>query len=189
MSQQPSGKYQSIAGSLVLLAMLFFSCTQPVTEQGEEPQPREQIPVLVTDSVTTLISDSGVTRYRIETPQWLVYDKTKTPFQEFPKGIYLEQFDEDLRVRASLKADYAYYNEDMQIWILKGNVHALNRKGEQFDTPNMNWNQKTHRVYSDSVIHITREKSIISGIGFDSNEEMTQYTILHPTGVFPIDEE
>ena len=78
--------------------------------------------------------------------------------------------------------------ETTQIWLLRGNVHALNRKGEEFDTPELNWNQKTHRVYSDSLIHIKREKSIITGVGFDSNEEMNQYTILHPTGMFPIDE-
>ena len=44
-------------------------------------------------------------------------------------------------------------------------------------------------MYSDSAIHITREKSIIEGVGFESNEEMSKYTIMHPTGVFPIDEE
>ena len=170
-------------------AMFFFNCSRPSVGQGEETEPREQIAALLTDSVSTLISDSGITRYRIEAPQWLMYDRTNPPYQEFPKGIYLEQFDADLTVQASLKADYAHYDETMQIWTLRGNVHALNRKGEQFDTPRMFWNQKIHRVYSDTTIHITREKSIIYGVGFDSNEEMSQYTILNPTGVFPIDEE
>ena len=147
------------------------------------------MPVLTGDSVTTLISDSGVTRYRIEATQWLVFDKTEPTYQEFPKGIYLEQFDEDMSVQASLKADYAYYNEPAQLWTLRGNVHALNRKGEQFDTQELNWDQHAHRVYSDSAIHITRERSIIEGVGFESNEEMSKYTILNPTGVFPINEE
>ena len=150
---------------------------------------REQMPVLRTDSVNTLISDSGITRYRIEAPEWLIFDKTEPPYQEFPQGIYLEQFDEDLSVQASLKADYAYYNENEQIWTLRGNVHSLNRKGEQFDTQELIWNQQEHRVWSDSAIHITRETSIIEGIGFESNEEMSKYTILNPTGVFPIKEE
>lgn len=172
----------------MILAILLGSCNNGVG-QSAEPSSRQEIPAAVTYEVQSLISDSGITRYRIETPLWLFYDKTDPPYQEFPEGVYLEQFDPDMSVQASLKADYAYYNETAQIWILKGNVHALNRKGEQFDTPNLNWNQQTHRVYSDSVIHITREKSIITGIGFDSNEEMSQYTILHPTGVFPIDEE
>lgn len=179
----------SIASTLSVLAMLFSSCTtNPIMEQTEETQDRQSAPVLTTTNVNTIISDSGITRYRIESPIWLVYDKMEPPYQEFPKGIYLEQFDEDLKVQASLKADYAYYNEEMQIWIIRGNVHALNHKGEQFDTPELNWNQQTHRVYSDSSIRITRETSIIEGIGFDSNEQMTKYTILHPTGVFPIKE-
>ncbi|MBO7458730.1 MAG: LPS export ABC transporter periplasmic protein LptC [Paludibacteraceae bacterium] len=178
-----------IASALVVLAILFAACDRDSVQQSKETLPREQIPALVTDSVTTLISDSGITRYRIEAPQWLVFDKTTPPHQEFPTGIYLEQFDEDLSVQASLKADYAYYDEEAQIWTLKGNVHALNRKGEQFDTPELHWNQKEHRVYSDEFIHITREKSIIDGVGFESNEDMSKYTILHPTGVFPIDDE
>ena len=173
----------------MMLAMFFSACRRSEVQQTAVSVPREQIAVLITDTVSTLISDSGITRYRSEAPQWLIYDQTEPPYQEFPKGIYLEQFDFDLSVQASLKADYAYYDEKAQRWRLTGNVHALNRKGEQFDTPELNWDQQTHRVYSDSTIHITREKSIIEGVGFDSNEEMSKYTILHPTGVFPIEDE
>ncbi len=174
---------------MLALVMIICSCNkQQEVQQSVVPLARDQMPALLTDSVTTLISDSGITRYRIEAPQWCVYDRTQPKYQEFPAGIYLEQFDENLSVLASLKSDYAHYDEDAQRWKLTGNVHALNHKGEQFDTQELNWDQHAHRVYSDQYIRITREKSIIEGVGFDSNEEMTKYTILHPTGVFPIDE-
>ena len=188
MRQPLSDKYVAVS-SLVLLTVFLFACGKKDVQQSHESLPREKVPVLITDSVSTLISDSGVTRYRIETPQWLIYDRTEPPYQEFPQGIYLEQFDINLAVQASLKADYTYYDENAQQWTLRGNVHALNRKGEEFDTPELKWDQKSHRVFSDTSIHITREKSIIEGIGFDSNEEMSKYTILNPTGVFPINEE
>ena len=162
-----------MASILVMLAMFVFGCKEKSVQQSVQSQPREQAAVLLTDSVSTLISDSGVTRYRIEAPQWLM----------------CEQFDLDLSVAASLKADYAYYDETAQRWTLIGNVHAMNRQGEKFETPKMMWDQQTHRVYSDTSIHITRENSIIEGVGFDSNEQMTQYTILNPTGVFPIKDE
>lgn len=178
-----------IASVLLALAMFFSSCRKSEVKQAAESLPREQIAALITDSVTTLISDSGITRYRIETPQWLVFDKTEPPYQEFPKGIYLEQFDADLNVQASLKSDYAYYDETAQQWTLRGHVHALNLKGEQFDTEELIWQQKTHRIFSDSSIIITRAKNIIEGVGFDSNEDMSKYTILNPTGVFPIEDE
>ncbi len=178
-----------IASNLVLLAIVLFACSPAEEVMHDQVPPRDSLPVLVGDTVTTLISDSGITRYRIETVQWLVFDKKDPTYQEFPKGIYLEQFDEALTVQASLKADYAYYNEPDQHWTLRGNVHAMNRKGEHFDTQELKWDQRLHRVYSDSAIHITREKSIIEGVGFESNEEMSKYTIMHPTGVFPIDDE
>lgn len=177
------------ASNLVLLALILLACSRhSIPTQTEVPH-RDSLPVLVGDSVTTLISDSGITRYRIEASRWEVYDKKTPTCQVFPDGIYLEQFDEALTVQASLRADYAFYNEPDQHWTLRGNVHAMNRKGEQFDTQELKWDQRMHRVYSDSAIHITREKSIIEGVGFESNEEMSKYTIMHPTGVFPIDEE
>ena len=150
---------------------------------------RASVPVLEANEVSTLISDSGITRYRINAPQWRIYDKANPSYWDFPKGIYLEKFDEELHVNASLRSDYAKYLEEEQIWHLTGNVYAVNEKNEIFETPELYWNQKAETVYSDSAIKITREQSIIEGIGFTSNQEMTKYTILKPTGVFPIKEE
>ena len=105
MSPRLSVNTFRIAGVLVALAMFVSACRKSEVKQTEVTQPREQVAALITDTVSTLISDSGITRYRIEAPQWLLYDKTEPPYQEFPSGIYLEQFDLDLSVQASLKAD------------------------------------------------------------------------------------
>ena len=150
---------------------------------------RASVPVLDASEVSTLISDSGITRYRINAPQWRIYDKANPSYWDFPKGIYLEKFDEELHVNASLRSDYAKYLEEEQIWHLTGNVYAVNEKKEIFETPELYWNQKAETVYSDSAIKITREQSVIEGVGFTSNQEMTKYTILKPTGVFPIKDE
>lgn len=177
--------------SIIVLMMLtcFFSCSHDKKQMTDAISDRAQFAVLHADSVTTLISDSGIVRYRIKTKQWDVYDKATPKHWEFPQGVYLDKFNEDLKVEASLVADYAYYNEDEQIWELDGNVHALNLEGEQFETQQLFWSQKSERVYSDSVIKITRATSIIVGIGFESNQTMSKYTINHPTGVFPIKDE
>ena len=145
--------------------------------------------VLEGDEVTTLISDSGITRYRIKAKKWLIFDKADTPYWEFPEGIYLEKFNLNLEADATVEADYAHYNEPAQLWTLRGHVQAMNLEGERFETPLLFWDQKTESVYSDSAIVITREASIIMGVGFRSNQEMTKYTILRPSGVFPIKEQ
>lgn len=173
---------------LVLLCSIVGCKRRDVRLKAAAIMDRKSIPVLDASNVNTLISDSGVVRYRIKAQTWQVYDKADTPYWEFPDGIYLERFDENLEPNATIEADYAFYNEPAERWLLKGNVKALNLEGETFDTPLLYWDQKTESIYSDSSIVITREKSIIKGVGFRSNQSMTQYTILKPTGVFPIEE-
>ena len=182
--------YLSISTFAVLVLICLAACVRHdkkhVTDAVED---RAAMPVLDAHEVTTLVSDSGVTRYRIKTDSWLIYDKANPPHWEFPEGIYLENFNLDLSVAAYLEADYAYYDESAQLWRLDGNVHSLNQIGEKFETPQLFWSQKDERIYSDSLITITRETSIIQGIGFESNQEMTKYTIRKPTGIFPIKDE
>ena len=173
---------------LVLFCMLCACAKKDVRRRAGAIDDRKAMAVLAGDEVTTLISASGITRYRIKAPKWLVFDKADTPYWEFPQGIYLEKFNMELEAEATVEADYAYYNEPAQRWTLRGNVKALNLQGEQIETPLLYWDQKEESVYSDSSIVIIREASIIQGIGFRSNQEMTQYTILRPTGVFPIKE-
>lgn len=175
---------------VLLLTFLLASCHRArklsVTEAVTD---RASMPVLTSKQVTTLISDSGITRYRITTPAWQIYDKAEPSYWEFPEGVYLEKFDSTLHVEASLQSDYARYHEDRDLWELRGHVHALNLKGEEFDTPLLYWDKKSETVYSDSTISIKKAKSIIYGVGFESNQQMTNYTIQHPTGMIPLDED
>ena len=173
---------------MVLLVMAIVGCRRDVRLRADAIVDRKAMAVLESSDVNTIISDSGVVRYRIKTETWKVFDKADTPYWEFPDGVYLEKFNTDLKADATVEADYAYYNEPEQRWTLRGNVRALNLEGEQFETPLLFWDQKTESVYSDSSIIITRATSIIKGVGFRSNQEMTQYTILRPSGVFPIEE-
>lgn len=174
---------------LLLICFSVYSCAKKeVRHRASAIADRKAMPALAGDEVTTLISDSGITRYRIKAKKWLVYDKADTPYWEFPEGVYLEKFNLNLEADATVEADYAYYNEPAQRWMLRGNVQAVNLQGEKFETPLLYWDQASESVYSDSSIVITREASIIKGVGFRSNQEMTQYTILRPTGVFPIKE-
>lgn len=175
---------------LVLLCTLVFACNKKsVKLQADAILDRKAMPILEAEDVTTLISDSGITRYRIAAPKWLIFDKADTPYWEFPKGIYLERFNLEMKADASVQADYAYYDETAKRWMLRGNVKAMNLNGETFNAPLLFWDQNTETVYSDSAIVITQNDLIIKGYGFTSNQQLSKYTIHNPTGVFPIDEE
>lgn len=149
---------------------------------------REAMPLLEEHDVVTLISDSGVTRYRIKAARWLVYDKSNPPCWDFPYGIQLEQFDEKLKVEASLRADRAHYDQDAELWCLWGHVRAMNNKGDKFYTEELYWDRKNERIYSDSAIAIRQKETLIRGIGFDANQTMTKYTIRQTNGLIPFKE-
>ena len=198
-----SNKHIILSVAIISVAILFFSSCRrkEVKLRMDAIEDRSSMPVLDAQQVTTLISDSGVTRFRITAPEWQVYDKATPSYWEFVRGIYLEQFDKNLHTAATLRADYAYYDEQSEIWHLTGNVFATNVNGEQFETPELFWSQKDERIYSDSAISITRppvassnssenkpKATVIKGVGFESNQDMTKYTIRRPTGIFPIED-
>ena len=174
-------------GILVVL-MLLLSCSGKKNAPVALAAPRDSLPVMDTEKVTTLISDSGVTRYRIETEEWLVYDRKNPSYWAFEKGLYLEKFDTLFRVEASIQSDTAYYYDKMRLWKLQGHVDVKNQKGERFNTELLFWDQSKQRVYSDRFIRIDQPDRVITGLGFDSIQEMNIYTIYKPECIFYVDE-
>lgn len=177
------------ATSVVVMLLLFSSCSGREKNLGEAITERDSLPVMDTRGVTTLVSDSGVTRYRVNAEEWLVFDRKNPPYWAFEKGVYLEKFDSLFQIEASIEADTAYYYNKKELWKLIGNVHVQNLKGEKFDTELLYWDQRKEKVYSDRFIRIEQPDRVITGRGFESNQQMTAYTIHKPEGIFYVDEQ
>ncbi len=169
----------------VLLAITAGCNSKGKTETIHRDTNADSVPTMLTRDVSTLISDSGITRYRITASLWLVFDQARIPVWKFPKGLLLEKFNSDYQTEATVVCDSATYFKNSQIWRLDGNVNILNTAGEKFLTQQLFWNQKMNKIYSDSFIHIERADRTIEGLGFESNDRMTRYAIHNPTGIFP----
>ena len=185
-------RLNSITIVLLTIVMLFLytSCTNSEKDLVDINYDPETTPSMITDSVITLISDSGITRYKLETDNWQVFDKAKDPYWYFPEGIYLERFDSLFQVEATILADSAWNYTDKRLWRLKGNVDIRNMEGEMFLSDELFWDQKEEKVYSDKYIEIKRGETELKGYGFESNQEMTEYRIFRPhDGRIPFKEE
>ena len=108
-----------------VMFVLFPACSGGEKNLAEAITERDSLPSMKTLGVTTLISDSGITRYKIITEEWEIYDKKNPPYWAFEKGVYLEKFDSLFHIDASIKADTAYYYEKKKLWELRSNVHIL----------------------------------------------------------------
>lgn len=178
----------TIVLTTVVILFLSVSCSkkkQPITEAITN---RDSVPVMVTRDVSTYISDSGVVRYKIIAKEWKVFDRLDPSMWTFEKGVYLEKFNNDFSIEATIIADTAYYYDKKELWELRSNVHIENEQNEKFDTNLLFWDQKTEKVYSDQYIRIQQEKKIITGTGFESNQQFTNYAIKKTQGIFPFEE-
>ncbi len=173
---------------VVLFILTMIGCgkdNKVVIESFIDPN---EVPTIYSKDVSTLISDSGVTRYRVVAPDWYMYENSETPRWYFPRGIYLETFDDDYNVAAFLEGDTAIFYKNQRLWEIRGDVKMANTNDERFFTEQLFWSQDAKKIYSDTIIHIERGDRIIEGLGFESNQNMTQYKILKTTGIFPVED-
>lgn len=142
-----------------------------------------------TTDIVSLISDSGITRYRVTSPEMLIFEKAAEPYWYFPQGVYFERFDSLFTTDLSVKADTAYNWYNKKLSKLIGNVDVKNLAGDRFETDTLYWDSEAKRVYSEAFMRITREDQVLTGIGFESNQNMTKYRIKRPQGSLPVEED
>ena len=169
---------------VAVMFLLFPACSGKEQKQDIPVTNRDSLPVMRTVGVESFISDSGVIRYKIIAEEWIVYDKLDPSFWAFEKGVYLEQFNEDFTAEATIKADTAYYYDKKKLWELRSNVHIENLKQEKFDTELLFWDEHKQEIYSDKKICIEQADKVIIGHGFESNQQLTDYTIHNTEGIF-----
>lgn len=176
-----------------LLILFFITCSIAIGCKDEQKVDifhsldSKTMPTMSTRNIATLISDSGITQYKIISPLWNIYDEAEVPYWEFPEGLYLQKYDPQYNVIATVGADSAWYYKNERLWKLMGKVEMTKVPGELFLSPRVFWDQRNQQIYSDTFIHIENPTHVIEGTGFVSDESLSKYRILHPTGIFPID--
>lgn len=173
----------------MMMFVLAAACSGDAPPEGAAITERDSLPVMVTYGCSKMISDSGVMRYKIIAEEWQVFDKTNPPRQYFPKGIFLERFNEKFQVDLQISADTAYwYNQNL--WELRGRVFMENRADSTtFRTEQLWWDMGAHEFYSDAYMKITTATQQLEGDHFRSNESMTRYTVNQSKGFTPVPEE
>ena len=163
-------------------------CSHDKTPTAPAVKQRDSLPVMTSYGVSKLISDSGVIRYKLVAEQWSVYDRTVPPKQTFMSGIFMQKYDPFFHVEMYLTADTAYWY-DQNLWEFRGRVEIRKNNGTVFNTEELFWDMGKHIVYSHKYMHIVTPKEELQGIGFRSDEELTDYEFFNSAGSFPVPEE
>ena len=155
----------------------------------------EELPMIHTEDIVSLVSDSGVTRYRLITKVWDTFQNDTASYWHFPEGIYVEQFDSLFNIEATLKADTAYHYENRSLWRVIGNVFIQNAEGITLDTEELFWDEKApptsnRAIYTDKFVKVvTADGEVMQGVGMYSDMEMNNIMFLSSSAEFEFQEE
>jgi LPS export ABC transporter protein LptC len=108
---------------------------------------------------------------------------------EFPKGVYIEMYNEFGRLESTLRANYAKFIKEQDHWLGQGKVEVKNvEKNEQLNTEELFWNPKTKKIFTNKFVTIRQQGDVIYGTGLDAMQDLTDYVITNPEGTLAVDE-
>ena len=165
MTQKNRHSFRSQAKLMTALVLLslqlssVLSCSEAQEHIASAVNPEDSVSMMTTYGVNTLISDSGVIKYRIVTERWDVNTVRQPSRWEFMKGIFFEQFDEQFHVQAYIQADTAWYFDKMRLWKLRGRVSIRNVKGLIYTSEELYWDGMKHEFYSTVFYNMSKRGS------------------------------
>jgi len=105
----------------------------------------------------------------------------------FPKEIRVFFFDKFGNNTTKLRGDSARFIRLKNLYQVMGRVQIDNQvKHEILETPELFWNPETKKIYTDKQVHIKTPDQVLHGIGMDSNQDFTDYTIRKVAGVVSV---
>jgi hypothetical protein len=168
----------------VAAAAAILSCTEPVEHTAPAIHDRDSVSVMTSYRVNTLISDSGVIKYKVVTERWDVNTVREPSCWTFEKGVFFEQFDQQFHVEAYVQADTAWYYDQKKLWHLRGRVRIRNVNGLLYESQELWWDGLKHELYSNVFSKVTTPERTLQGTYFLSDERMTHYTVSNSKGSF-----
>ena len=166
------------------ICLLTVACEQPREHTAPAIHERDSVSMMTTYGVNTLISDSGVIKYRIVTERWDVNTIKQPTRWTFERGIFLEQFDEKFHIEGYIYADTAWYFDQIKLWELRGRVRIRNVNGLVFRSEELFWDGLKHEFYSHKYSRVVTPERELEGTYFRSDEHMRHYEVTNSVGSF-----
>ncbi len=167
---------------LFILSFAVISCTQ-----SELKEPVEYTgPLREVENIELYNSENE--RIKLKLTGELFYEYANGD-REFPKGVYIEMYNEFGRLESTLQANYAKFIKEKEHWLGQGKVELKNViKNEQLNTEELFWNPKTQKIHTDKFVTIRQQGDVIYGTGLDAMQDLSDYAIGNVEGTIEVKE-
>ncbi|ARS37087.1 LPS export ABC transporter periplasmic protein LptC [Pontibacter actiniarum] len=175
-----------IAGlTLVLTAVFSLGCERDIKNPDEEE--RYTGPTIENHDVTTLYSDSARLMIKLQAP---VQQEFEGGEGVFPKGFYVEFYDDNGKLESTLRGNYGKQEPNKNMYTARGNVVVNNlKKQEKLETEELFWDRSKAKIFTDKFVRITTPEEVLTGTGLTANQDMSRYSIKKVTGKFNFNEQ
>jgi len=165
-------------------AILFSACSQNNIDKIQAFSTSDNLPIQEAVDFEIMQTDSGQMRYTLKAHKMLRFENEGETYAEFPEGVKIVQYDEKQNVTSTIRADYAKQFTKEDRWEAKNNVVITNVEGDSLKTDHLILDQKTGKIFTEEYVEIIRNDQIITGIGLTSDQNMKNWEIKKPKGVF-----
>ena len=168
----------------VFWRIVFIFLSAACSDKSDEPQLAKGIDYPDQESwgVTIILTDSSIERARIQSGHLEKYNQEQhIMLDESVKVDFFDKKQVHVAVLNSVKAEVDQKTNNMKAI---GDVIAVSDSGITLYTDTLFWNAKKEQMSTvDSVMITTLDKDTLYGVGFESDSDLQNWTILKPSGV------
>ena len=160
-----------------ILYFLFLLLTLSACEDDKKDIKKEEYkgPISEVYGINMAYTDSAKLVVKMSTEAQLTMANED---KKYPKEVRIFFFDKKGNNTTKLRGDSAVYMKTTNLYRIMGRVQINNQvKNEVLETDELFWNPNTKKIYSNKAVDIKTPEQTIHGIGMDSNQDFTQYTI------------
>ncbi|HEU0063533.1 MAG TPA: LPS export ABC transporter periplasmic protein LptC [Flavisolibacter sp.] len=134
-------------------------------------------------NIETLFSQNGRMKSKLTAPL-MFHFYTDSSYFEFPKSLHVNFFDSTGKMESHMDALYGKYFENQDKVYLRDSVFIYNVKGDTLWSPDLWWDQRTHKFYTDKKVRIHKNGDrIYGGEGLEANQDLSEINIRQITGI------
>lgn len=163
----------TLLGLLAGLLLAAWGCERERLPEASTPQ--DEIPLQVVEGMTLRETNAGVLR-------WILYADTAYHYGEGKLtrliGVRVDFYHEDGdSIQSSLTAREGEMDPETRDLIARDSVRVSTDEGSLLETEMLRWDQATEKVVSDRFVRLTRGKTVVTGVGIETDASLKTYRI------------
>lgn len=155
------------------LCLFFVGCGQKAPPpSGDVPQ--GLVPDQIIEGFSLMETENGKKQWVLTSPKASNYEKQKTVQIE---GVKIDFYRVNEELYSTLTADRGTVNTTSNDMVAQGHVLVVSKDGAKLETNLLRWDNARQKIMSDDSVRITRGKTVMTGIGLESDPSLEHVVI------------